>query len=89
MEKILDKHPQLMKYAKSHSIETHNPFRGRPRRHGFDWNKNGKDWANKYQMCKDGCKQSPIDLKFHSCQVSEKLGIKLSDYHDIPKPAQV
>lgn len=32
----------------------------------FNWDKNGQDWCEleKFPLCKDGCKQSPINVEF-------------------------
>jgi carbonic anhydrase len=43
--------------------------RGQPRQLAFNWEKNGQDWGEneKFPLCKDGCKQSPIDIDFGTC----------------------
>ena len=81
--------PELKKYAKSHVVESASPFRGRPRRHGFDWNKSGTDWGIKYPLAREGLKQSPINLQQEVCKPSSKLKIEFKGYQDIPRPVQV
>ena len=51
--------PKTMKNAARLFSST---FRRVPRPSCFNWAHNGDDWGKDFPTCKDGCKQSPIDL---------------------------
>ena len=53
----------------------------------FNWKENGKDWGVAFPLCKDGCKQSPIDLPGCVPKISNYLKIKMKNYVDLPKGA--
>ncbi len=57
----------------------------------FNWDQNGQDWGEneKYPLCRDGCKQSPIDIDFGASQTSKHLKILMSGYRDIPTSSQI
>ena len=64
-----------------------NPLTRLPRQSCFNWKENGKDWGEAFPLCKDGCKQSPIDLPGCVPKISEHLTIKMKNYTDLPRGA--
>jgi carbonic anhydrase len=55
----------------------------------FDFKQAGKDWGHSFPMCKDGCKQSPINLPGAHPVESRTLDVRLRNYKDVPYPAFV
>ena len=49
-----------------------------------EWNyaKLGADWGDKFETCKVGKQQSPIDFNDIDTQVMKSLKLELSDYHN-------
>jgi carbonic anhydrase len=60
-----------------------------PKPCNFNFNDNGKNWGNDFPMCKDGCKQSPIDLPGPNPIESTSLSIKMKNYKNIAYPGIV
>ena len=60
-----------------------------PKPCNFNFWASGKDWGKDFPLCKDGCKQSPIDLPGPKAVESSFLSIKMKGYRNIDYPAIV
>lgn len=55
----------------------------------FDYRQTGRDWGETFHDCKNGCKQSPIDLPGPNPIVKPEMEIKLKGYKDVKQPGIV